>query len=375
MGGWWPLVERGSGGGGGGPLGDATIWPAVADWAGLASISNPRTGDRAGVLDLGTGNSTGVAQWSGSAWELVYGMLNSVADLLAFAEPIAVGALAGVEQSASDDETAVRYQWSGSAWERTPAGRPYVWTIDHILQADPTGIGLVRPGDHGVLPGSQVAAAKMFAAGDTPDGVARIVWLPLDVAAGATSLVAYGFGAESAVDLAAQGALITETGGGSSVGPVDGFTRIVAGGGAGNTAVLNAITSLGETEKVFMSSETRAGTTGTKGVQIADGTNGSRIYQVGAGAVQLYQSDGVTVQSTGVTLRSSGSAWPALDASPSRTEIRDDGRTVLTTIERDGVTYHTSKRNLVLAGFTRAAWVALVGATIDIRNFVVVRYA
>ena len=63
--------------GGGKPLGQATVWPSAIDWAALSTIDSPRTGDRATVLSLGVGNAFGVAQYSGTQWELDEGVFNS----------------------------------------------------------------------------------------------------------------------------------------------------------------------------------------------------------------------------------------------------------------------------------------------------------
>ena len=116
-----------SGGGGGAPPGDATIWPFVANWAAFSTVAGPlRDGDQVLVQSLGTGNSFGLAQYDeGDAeWKLLYGWFNSFADMTAFAEPIVTGGLAAVEVSASDDETAVRYQYE-SGWARTAVNQPY----------------------------------------------------------------------------------------------------------------------------------------------------------------------------------------------------------------------------------------------------------
>ncbi len=78
------------GGGGGAPLGAATIWPFVADWAALSTVAGPlRDGDQVFVSDLGSPASYGLAQYDeGDAeWKLLFGWFVSFADMTAFAEP------------------------------------------------------------------------------------------------------------------------------------------------------------------------------------------------------------------------------------------------------------------------------------------------
>ena len=58
-----------SGGGGGGPLGEATVWDPVLDWSALGTIAGPlRAGDRVRVDDLVPG--VGFAEYDGTDWRL-----------------------------------------------------------------------------------------------------------------------------------------------------------------------------------------------------------------------------------------------------------------------------------------------------------------
>jgi hypothetical protein len=136
--------------GGSAPLGDATIWPTVANWAALATIASPRTGDRAGVATIGPGNAAGVARWSGSQWELVEGIFDAFADMEAFAEPVRTGASALVEETGDLSENGVAYLYDGG-WSRTAAlSTGYAWALSSLTNTDPSGVGATKVGDLGV---------------------------------------------------------------------------------------------------------------------------------------------------------------------------------------------------------------------------------
>ena len=112
-----------SGGGGGGPLGDATVWPAVLDWTDFGSIPGPlRSGDRVEVTDLVPG--FGIAQYDGTDWRLSQGFFPTVADLTAFAELLQTGTIAFVGTVGATDSA---YYYTGSAWTRMPDDVHYIW--------------------------------------------------------------------------------------------------------------------------------------------------------------------------------------------------------------------------------------------------------
>lgn len=67
-------------------------YPNTANWASLQSLDFVLAGDIQGVNNLGTTNSTGFAQYSGTEWELTLGYFETVADKDAFAFPVADGA-------------------------------------------------------------------------------------------------------------------------------------------------------------------------------------------------------------------------------------------------------------------------------------------
>lgn len=411
-------------GGGGAPPGDATIWPAVADWAALSTVAGPlRDGDQVPVASLGSPASYGLARWDeGDAeWKLMFGMFASFADMEAFSEPIATGALAAVEVSALDDETAVRYQYQ-SGWARTPAGSGYQWPTAATWAALPTTA-------LGVLTGDTCAVTDADGSGST--GVARwsgSAWqlasavfatctlmeaFPNPILAGATCTItattgpevyryqtfgsgieywahssvpatltrqAWGIGTEAVGSpgdpvgtLAGQGYTISTTGAGSSVAPSSGETLLTGGGGGGNNALLT-VTGLSPVAGtvVYMRAFVRAGTAGTlgRGVQIGDNVQASRIYQNGAGSVSLFSTDGTTVVSGGVSQLAT--SLPAASGTPALLEILDRGATQLTTVRLDGVVILQLRRNLVAGGTLQVArWLALQSAVMGIRNHMV----
>jgi hypothetical protein len=176
------------GGGGGAPPGDATIWPAVADWAALSTVAGPlRDGDQVFVQSLGSPASIGLARYdeANTEWALQYGMFASFADMTAFSETVVTGALAGVEVSANNDETAVRYQYE-SGWARTAVNQPYVWESTDPLATqvtDPSGIGVTREGDLLVVTSGsevQVYRLRVFTTG-AGDIVNLTAWIAIDV--------------------------------------------------------------------------------------------------------------------------------------------------------------------------------------------------
>jgi hypothetical protein len=337
-------------GGNGGPLGDATIWPAVADWAGLTPISNPRAGDRAGVHDLGTGNSTGAAQWSGTEWVLVYAMFNSVADMLAFAEPIAVGALAGVEQSASDDETAVRYQWSGTGWARTPDGRPYVWTLTSIYDHDPSGLGLAQIGDVGFV--GDVAFVLRDVALAVIGTVRRWV-LYADRAATVTAL-AHLTGGEAnatlAADLAAQGWTLETSGGTPGTITSDGTDVVLATTAASSRARISTTTTIADATRVRVIAELRADTPGTGDlayVGIGTGVGGrqaSLYYGPSVSTTLQFVNTGGAPLYASHAYRGGPVALPGVSSSHTLLTMQDDDTTVGLITTLGGQPYVNSRR-------------------------------
>jgi hypothetical protein len=223
-----------SGGGGGAAPGIATIWPAVADWAALSTVAGPlRDGDQVGVSSLGSQASIGVALYdeANAEWALQFGMFASFADMTAFSEPIIAGALAGVQESANNDETAVRYQYE-SGWARTAVNQPYVWALSDLVTLDPSGIGVTRTGDVGVFGDWTYRLTAPLA---LPNGGSRAFWVPAEIYGRTPVVAGYADGSESVATVAAQGLTVLQSTGGtvSSLGTEH---RFLAGGSAGGAA-------------------------------------------------------------------------------------------------------------------------------------------
>lgn len=111
--------------GGGGLLGNATVWGQVPNWTALGGIPGPlRSGDLAVVNTLGPSGSFGVAQYNGTDWELYQSIFATVADLQAFGELIFFGSIAVVGTGQATDPA---YYYDGAQWLRMPDGVHYVW--------------------------------------------------------------------------------------------------------------------------------------------------------------------------------------------------------------------------------------------------------
>jgi hypothetical protein len=151
------VLSSAAGGGGGGPLGEATVWPSVSSWGDLASISSPRDGDQALVIDPATLSGVMLAQWNAdqSQWEFSLGEFFIFDAMFAFPHPI-------------QDNASAIFQ-----------GRSFLWTY---LQG--------------------------------PDLTDQYRWLPNDVAQGSVFLRGYAIGDESSeAQLLTQGLVKFENSG------------------------------------------------------------------------------------------------------------------------------------------------------------------
>jgi hypothetical protein len=381
-----------SGGGGGAPLGAATIWPFVADWAALSTIAGPlRDGDQVIVQSLGTGNSFGLARYDdGDAeWDLQVGWFNSFADMEAFSEPIVTGALAAVEVSASDDETAVRYQYE-SGWARTAFNQPYVWTLtvtQALTGADPSGIGVLRDGDVGLVAASagvvelRYKAACTVAAGAGGGTLPR--WIPPAAYAAATPTVrAYFVGTESDATLAAQGSAVVETNTGT-VGTASGYTRLDAPVTVSGSSVaqLTHETRSGA-DKLAIMCELRGSSTvgfGVAGI-LQPSTEGDTQYawgQIGTATARNWFWNGGAWQQTGAgdSIRGGGAAIPSVTPYFFVAESGDAISDVVTT-RVDGAVYSTWRRNAdaAVAGTAMTITPIAVGTTAGNSGILDLRY-
>ena len=201
------LAPLGGTGSNGLPLGP------FADWATLPASGED--GALAGVASLGLGNAYGLAVYDGGAseWQLQLAWFDTVADMEAFSDPISIGALASVEESADNNENGVRYQYEGS-WVRTAAlTAGFAWALtltQAVTGADPSGVGAVQAGDYGVYTpaGGTPIVYRLTAPLALPGGGTQAQWLPPEVYAGTVAIQAYLVGTEvvtDAVALNAQG--------------------------------------------------------------------------------------------------------------------------------------------------------------------------
>jgi hypothetical protein len=279
--------------------------------------------------------------------------------MTAFPELKSVGALASVEQSASDDENAVRYQWNGSAWARTAAlTAGYAWTLTEtqlLDGTDPSGIGLVQEGDYGIFAASGGPIAVRYkvvtiAAGTTTG--TRAMWIPPAAYAG-TNLVldSFALGTESDAQLVDQGLAVTEVGTGT-VSSVGGYIRLDSPSGAGNPeARLNHATITGD-KKWALIGQIRGTVTGAAAGLFQPTAETNSQYALAHNAFsgltstvqQLYWVSNWTVASNTFTVRDGGSTWPAstpwLVMAESGTAISDPIETRV-----DGAVYSVFRRN------------------------------
>jgi hypothetical protein len=357
--------------GGGAPPGDATIWPFVADWAALSTVAGPlRDGDQVFVQSLGTPASYGLAQYDeGDAeWKLLFAMFASFANMEAFAEPIVTGALAAVEVSGNDDETAVRYQYE-SGWARTANNQPYVWTSTDPLATqvtDPSGIGVTREGDLLVVTsGSEIQTYRLrvFTTG-AGDVVNLTAWIAIDVPT-TWRLKSYATGSA-----APGGDGWTASGTGTATVTASGGFHVLTGGTG--SALLTSVFTPSTTQGVHHFGEFRADTAAAvgRGFQIGDGTNASRIYQIGSGALRLYDHTGLVPISGGAATSATAPTLPGLSSDPSRVDVTDLSPTTWTVTRVAGVRVQTFRRDLITTNpFTANRLVALAGTVLHARNY------
>jgi hypothetical protein len=275
---------------------------------------------------------------------------DTVADMTAFAQPISTGALASVEASASDDENGVRYQYNGSAWARTAAlTAGYAWTLTQsqaLTGADPTGIGLVRDGDYGVVTASgapvmlryKAACQRAVAAGSgtVPRWVSPHIWARSPIVQAYTedagTIPGWTVVVDAGCTVAASGVYQRLT----SPGTVTAARlRCMVGDVTANTRF-----------EVMCQSRTSGGATGTftSVAYLLDGVKGTALKQYQAGGVGF--SDTGTTGRLNTPLRSGSGNLPGLADDPAFILLRDEGRDVFNSFEQDGLLQGDYIRNL-----------------------------
>jgi hypothetical protein len=352
-----------SGGGGGGVLGDATVWPAVLDWSSLGTIAGPlRNGDRAPVGDLGFGTSYGIAEYNGGQWALRQAVFDTVANMQLFNQPILAGAIAIVGTGVATDPV---YYHTGLAWERMADTVPFAWTLTEtqLLEGtDPSGIGAVQEGDYGIFAASGgpiVVRYKVvtIAAGTTTG--TRAMWIPPAAYAGTNlRLDSFALGTESDAQLVAQGLAVTETNTGT-VGTTSGYTDLNAPAvGSGNSVALLTSPVITGAKKFAVMCQIRgvvSSSAGAAGLFQSSAQNNTQ-WTLAAGAAistnvfQLQWVQGTpgawALANNAATTRGGGSAWPGIASTPWLL-MAESGAAISDLIQTrvNGAVYSTFRRN------------------------------
>jgi hypothetical protein len=326
---------------------------AAIDWANLPTQDTIQADDEAVVASLGLGNAYGRAVYDGTDWLLSRAWFDTVADMTAFAQPKSVGALAAVEQSASDDENAVRYQWNGSAWARTAAlTAGYAWTLSGIR--DFSAIGL-QDGDFGVFTpsGGQPILLRYKAACTTAYGSPVQAWMTPIAYAGTPVMQAWTDGTESNVTLAAQGWTVVNDAG-CTVTATGGFQRFTTSAltaSARLRCLVGSVTSTMRFECLFQArASTAPPNTTAQPVVLGDGTNGAIFGQVGSQGLGF--KDFLFGGPLQTPLRNAvAQSLPSLASDPFTCLVRDEGRTVFDSASVNGLHFADYLRSLQSTAF------------------------
>jgi hypothetical protein len=269
----------------------------------------------------------------------------------------------------------------------------FTWALTQtqaLTGADPTGIGLVRDGDFGVVALAAGPVTRRFKAACTvavgAGGGTRPAWIPPAAYAAATPTIrTYFAGTESNATLVAQGVpTITQTAPGT-VGATGGYIRLDAPAGSGTSVAQLTLPALTGADKFEIACEVRGSITGSGIIgffQLAsEGATQCSVALLAslAATVQPLQSNGsawsLALPNT-VTLRGGGSAFPAstpwLWMCQSGEAITDNVSTCV-----DGALYCSLRRNFdaAVSGTVMTQIPLAVGGTagasgrLELRNF------
>lgn len=258
-------------------------------------------------------------------------------------------------------------------------GDANAWDLTSIVYV-PTGVAV---GDLGVLNDRVYQYATLTVDAGAGGGF-QTLWVPPDVSAWTSPTVyAYLDGDEDATARGNQGWTDSITGSASITGDVGGtgYTRLQAETGSNNATINTLSTLVAAGSKVYVRAEMvctpSPGTfVNTQiGIIIADGTNIVRAYQRGPTQAFALVNNGGSILSSGA-LASSGSPLPT-STPPALIECTDEGRTVLTSLHRDGERYHADKRTggtsgANFSGFTTVSTSASGISWLDIRRAVII---
>jgi hypothetical protein len=216
-------------------------------------------------------NSYGTARYEAAGpveWQLFFGYFETLADLLAFAEPINPLAVATVGVSL-DAPDSVRYQWDDPnvQWLRTPDPVPFAWTLSSTR--DFSAIGL-QDGDFGIYTpsGGEPVLLRYVAACTAVGGGTLPAWVIPDMYGRANlQIVCYVEGSETppAYGGTRQGYQYDRTGA-ATITSVSGYMRMDAPApGAGSQFAFMTSPAISGSKRFYVQTEVRGVTAGTVG--------------------------------------------------------------------------------------------------------------
>jgi len=379
---------------GGSPLGDATIWGAVGNWADLSTIpaGDIRNNDEVPVNDLGTSHSSGIAKRHGSEWRLIEGKWDSVADMLAWdttpGQVVHAGAFALVKDTGSHNDDSVTYIYQSGNWVRfagLTAG--YAWTLSSL--SDFTAIGL-QEGDFGIFTpsGGSPITVRYKAACTIPGGGTVPIWLPPVVYAGSPAIISYLIGNEASdAAIIAKNWTIARVAPGT-LGTVGGFIQLFGPANTLGSASLQAASITGA-NKFYLVGDFRGSATGNAFVGIFGNVSVSVPAQyvlargVSSGFIRQlsFTNPSYVIADTLSQIQGSGLNWPA--STPYLVQALS-GAVVSDLVESrfDGKLYSSYRRNF--NGAVDASSYALqlfanggaggVTSTLEVKNVYLVTY-
>lgn len=357
------------------PDGVHYIWQQRSDWLDLGTIPAPQNNDRVFVQTLGTAHSSGFAERHGGTWKLVQGRFATVADMVAFSNPVHAGAFAEVKSGGGHDDDSVTYVYQSGSWVRYAAlTAGFAWTLSSL--DDFSAVGL-QDGDYGVFTPSgglpivlryKAAVTRVVAAGD---GFVP-AWLPPEVYAGTPTLQAYLVGTESVTTdatLNAQGwGVVSRTNG--TITSQTTRVRLATTAASGLAAIDTLTSGVTATTRIYARLLWRAAvgngtTTASTGVyigQLRDGANGIQAsYFSAATASGTFFWTGSGTVNGGIS-QTSQAAIPGLTGTDNLIENYYDGTTNVSELRRNGITTASSLRNIVDGAADRFRLVAWSGS-------------